>query len=98
MAIKNERDFRAGVIANETAQDFLDVCEYEIKADDADWEVLPGTPVALPPGESWHTLTTDCLALDGTQHVRGRFVPDADRDIATSDLHYVIVDGDACEP
>ena len=63
--------------------------------DEAGWTALPGTSTHLDPGEAWHDLTSDCLdAHDGQQHVRGRFTPDDGGRIATSDLHYVVVDLD----
>jgi hypothetical protein len=64
--------------------------------DEAGWTAVPGTDVALDAGESWQTLTSDCVeaSLDGQQHVRGRFTPDDGAAVATSDLHFVIVDAD----
>ncbi len=64
--------------------------------DEAGWAPLPGAAIELEPGSGWHTLVSDCLdpSLDGQQHVRGRFTPDGDEPVATSDLHYVIVDAE----
>ncbi len=63
---------------------------------DSGWTVLPGTTTAVDPGEAWFALTSDCLdpAFDGQQHVRGRFTPTGEAPVATSDLHYVVVDVD----
>ncbi len=71
-------------------------------AEDADseegWTVLPGSERGLVAGEGWNDLSSTCLDLDGKHHVRGRFVPDDGGRAATSDLHYVIIDGDLpCE-
>jgi hypothetical protein len=66
-------------------------------ADEEGWTALPGASIELDPGESRHTLTSDCLdaATDGRRHVRGRFIPNrAGPTESTSDLHYVIVDAD----
>jgi hypothetical protein len=64
--------------------------------DESGWTALPGTSTALGPGEAWIALASGCLgaAVDGQQHVRGRFTPSGGAPVATSDLHYVIVDAD----
>ena len=64
--------------------------------DEVGWTELPGAGVDVAPGASWHTLISGCLdaEFDGQQHVRGRFTPTGDEPVATSDLHYVIVDAD----
>ena len=61
---------------------------------DVGWTALPGTTVHVDPGSGWHDVTSDCLEPqhDGQQHVRGRFTPDGAEPVATSDLHFVVVD------
>ncbi len=61
--------------------------------DPGSWTPLPGMAVDVEPGQDHYALTSECLEAewDDQQHVRGRFTPD-DGDVATSDLHYVIVD------
>ncbi len=61
---------------------------------------VPGTATTVKAGEAWFDLTSDCLEaeFDGQQHVRGRFTPNGGQAVATSDLHFVIVDVDVpCE-
>ena len=59
-------------------------------ADPGGWSPLPGASAEVPPGVSEHTLVSGCQELSEKLRIRGRLTtPDG---VATSDLHYVIVD------
>jgi hypothetical protein len=61
------------------------------------WADLAGTSVAVPPGISAHTLNSTCASEDAKVYVRGLLQQEGEAP-ARSDLHYVVIDGDASCP
>jgi len=60
------------------------------------WQTLDGTNVAVEPGISSYTLTSECMTESGKMHIRGYLEADAYQ--SSSDLHYVIVDAEKSCP
>jgi hypothetical protein len=73
----------------------LVVKEYSGNGYDMDgWTSLTGTEQEIEAGLNWYSIQSGCLDVDEQVHIRGRFIPHDGRDVAYSDLHYVIVDAD----
>jgi hypothetical protein len=70
----------------------------EDASDPLGWEPLDGTLVDTPAGTSWHTVSSICFDESGTQHIKGQLQDDILHTVASSDLHYVVVDAEVmCE-
>lgn len=69
----------------------LRVKEFDLPVGQPDaWQTLAGTSSAIQIGTTSHELTSECLNESGKFHVMGQVMTEAH--IATSDLHYVVVD------
>lgn len=98
--IDNVNPVTADLVVYSTEETTLSLITKPFAADGMDrdgWTPLPGATVAVPVGESAHTLTSDCLERSGKVHIRGR-MPTQTGATAQSDLHYVIVDADQACP